>query len=101
MPHNQQNSGEQPVPVRQSDLASTAWLVTMTITLDMKVETVLFAVAEGSAEDAVKAAYSYPGMLPTDIGTVVRRLSAAEIYKLRLRPGAARPYDRRPGEQIV
>jgi hypothetical protein len=76
------------------ELAVHGWMVEAVLATGGQTETVFFAVSENAASEAESAVLRYPGILPSDARTARRVLLAAEILRLKLRPGGVRPYGR-------
>ena len=101
-----QRAGVDPEKVDERSLASRAqlaasgWIVVATVAVDSKTDAVFFAVAAQSAEEAESAILRYPGILPSDVRSVLRPLSLSEISSFKLRLGGVRPYDRRANTSL-
>src|SRR5215831_2354946 len=76
------------------NLAPTGWIVEVVLVVDDRSpDHRSFAVGFETAEQAENAVLRYPGIEPADHRTALRQLSSWELWDLKLRPEAIRPYN--------
>jgi len=81
-------------PYGAHNLAPSGWIVEVVLVVDDRSsDHRSFAVGFETAEQAENAVLRYPGIEPADRRTALRQLSSWELWDLKLRPEAIRPYD--------
>jgi hypothetical protein len=75
-----------------TELAKRGWLVDIYLISERSSDSRFFAVATQEACDAEEAILRYPGIIREDKRKARRRLSDAEIARLKLRQDGVRPY---------
>jgi hypothetical protein len=78
-------------------LAEQGWFVRVE-TMDAASQPAVmnFAVGKNSSQEAIAAVLEYPGIETGDEITSTNRLTATEIWSIRLRPDEVRTYGKRP-----